>query len=301
MSESLLVRAMRALRAAFGGPAETAVTGLDDAAIDEEAEELLPAIRAHLTAMARPSIALEVRIGEAVDPGPISSIGGSPSIRPGADWPLDPDGRPMVFLAQLAFADLPDLPGYPTSGLLSFFVEETNHFGLFRRPPESGFHVRFEARTDGLLRVEPPALPSTSPFGKALGSNGAPLIGTAASGLPSPDCNEFAAYLQEQTESRDVGVRDVLSEELFEWLGEERVAPHYVGGYPAFTQNDVREEGHAPHHDRVLLQLGWAGFGSVPDEWDVCWGDAGEATFMIAHADLEARRFEETRFSWDCA
>ena len=46
----------------------------------------------------------------------------------GFDYPVDPDGRPLSFLAQVNFADVPALPDYPNSGILQFYISNDEDY-----------------------------------------------------------------------------------------------------------------------------------------------------------------------------
>ena len=70
----------------------------------------IDAIRARLAAMARPAVALSFDKDGAVRADAHSSIGGPPSLPSAADWPLE-GGTPMLFLAQINYADMPALAG----------------------------------------------------------------------------------------------------------------------------------------------------------------------------------------------
>lgn len=75
---------------------------------------------------------------------------------------------------------------------------------------------------------------------------------------------------------------------------DEPAAPryHHVGGHPVFTQSDFRKSGHYDDFDRTLLQL--------TSDGNLCWGDVGEAAFLIRRNDLLARDFSQVIFYWDC-
>lgn len=53
-----------------------------------------------------------------------SKVGGVPYRPLDMQWPADPAGRPLHFLAQINFAQLPHLPGFPDAGIIQFFVGE---------------------------------------------------------------------------------------------------------------------------------------------------------------------------------
>lgn len=57
-----------------------------------------------------------------------SKVGGLPYLVAAADHPLDESGDPLVFIAQLNFGELPELLGFPTQGLLQFFISGTAEF-----------------------------------------------------------------------------------------------------------------------------------------------------------------------------
>ena len=80
----------------------------------------IEAMKQELRSIAKPAVSLNIRLGEAVAPGATSSIGGRPSLAPEAAWPTDQDGVPMMFVAQLAFAQLPRVLGFPSSGPVSY-------------------------------------------------------------------------------------------------------------------------------------------------------------------------------------
>lgn len=83
-----------------------------------------------------------------------SHIGGSPFIPTGERWPLDVNDRPLVFLAQINFADMPTLPGFPTEGMIQWFAEDGHHnptFGLHQpgQPePDTRALIRWWAPAD---------------------------------------------------------------------------------------------------------------------------------------------------------
>ncbi|WP_202890502.1 DUF1963 domain-containing protein [Brevibacillus brevis] len=59
-----------------------------------------------------------------------SKVGGKPWLPPQMPYPQDEDGNDYLFLAQINWAQMPQLDGYPASGLTSFFVKEDDTFGL---------------------------------------------------------------------------------------------------------------------------------------------------------------------------
>jgi uncharacterized protein YwqG len=59
-----------------------------------------------------------------------SKYRGLPYLPKDAVYPLAIDGRPLVFLAQINFAELPQLAGYPETGLLQFFISDNDLYGL---------------------------------------------------------------------------------------------------------------------------------------------------------------------------
>ena len=89
-----------------------------------------------------------IRIDMANEPVTITSskLGGQPY------WSTDkvlPEN--MLFLAQINFAEVPKTKLLPEKGVLQFFIEDENCFGLFNG--EKGYKVIFHENTDNPCSV----------------------------------------------------------------------------------------------------------------------------------------------------
>jgi uncharacterized protein YwqG len=228
-------------------------------------------------------------------------IGGPLFLREGEHWPQDTAGEPLEFVAQLDFARLPALPDYPERGLLQFFVRREGSFGydgndaLHREPycrwlsdgaTEAG---RLEAPPPLGARDKTPFLPTMHPGGKAARTHGVALKGKAKQQM-LPGSTDWRIVARLYGHLRRRGIDRV--EAKIDAAEQALPRTHHIGGHPVFAQWDFRKPGHYDDFDRVLLRL-------TSDEL-LRWGDAGEAVFMIRHADLIARNFSTVAFYWDC-
>lgn len=60
----------------------------------------------------------------------LSRIGGPVYLPEGVKYPLDIIGKPMIFVIQINFSDMPLLPGFPSTGVVQFFFRCNEEFGL---------------------------------------------------------------------------------------------------------------------------------------------------------------------------
>lgn len=232
-------------------------------------------------------------IADAPPASPLSSrLGGQPWMADGEDWPLSRSGRPMIFVAQINFAETPPLPDYPGAGLLQVFIADDDQWGMnydnqlegdirtiWRPEPVSGGarpHPEWERDMSPFHGLEPELKGRAITFRTG---HMAPCIMDARVDHMVPDwwraenSGEIETLLEQQT--------------------PDEPGPVYVGGHPRFTQQDVRDDAALADFDRVLLQVGY-----VPDV--IMWGDVGEATWLIRREDLLKRDFSRVLFSWDC-
>lgn len=242
----------------------------------------------------KPSVALELT-DEPVRGCAHSSIGGRPSLDPTTPWPLDSGGRPMIFLAQINYADMPSLEDFPNSGLLSVFVEDNDLNGCEFPSRNRGFIVMYHEETANLLRH---ALPDSAwdytPFSAELCQNGRTLKGHRSICHVSPNSAEVMRITADWYPDCPTDLWDKFSDALT----EGKPSPLYYGGHPDFTQEDFRQIDDNPAHSEVLLQLGW--LTNRKDGVEICWGDAGEACFLVSPKDLTSRKFGNAVYNWDC-
>jgi type II secretory pathway pseudopilin PulG len=241
----------------------------------------LRAMQDRLAADRLPGLRLTLTPGPT--PAPASRIGGPPWAPPeGADWPTGHKGRPVPFLAQLNFADLPRLPDFPDSGLLQIFAGNDNrnlilrfhdrpkgdgHLPIpdaFRRRPGRWWHnFTPQALETGLaLRAEPFL---------SLATHEAPAhvdIHLAIDGrLPADD---EAAEILKGWSDRMEAIRDGYP-------------PHRIGGHGDWTSDDF-----LPEFDRVILHL-------QAHEGMVEASEHASITLMIPADDLRARRWDRAQ------
>ena len=85
---------------------------------------------------------------------------------------------------------------------------------------------------------------------------------------------------------------DILEED--KEIGEKLFgAGHKIGGFPDFTQSDIREVG---DYEILLLQIDSVG----TEKNEIMWGDCGSANFFIREKDLKELNFDRAIYNWDC-
>lgn len=232
-----------------------------------------------------------------------SKVGGVPYRPRGQDWPVNPDGNPLIFLAQVNFADIPQLPDFPHSGILQFFIGPDDLYGLEignfqQNVQQRSFRVLYHENTV----QETLQLDNTIPY----------------------DLNDLISPFDDTVNWRMHGERVdwpiTQSDRLFEtitgldfwnddkWPGDKGMemaekygsyaqgghpgdGGHQLGGYPTFTQADPRDE----DSDLILLfQL------DSETEKGIMWGDVGIANFFISPDDLRKKDFSRVLYNWDC-
>jgi uncharacterized protein YwqG len=237
---------------------------------------------------------------------------GHPYLPKASKYPVDVAGQPLALLAQINFSELPPLAGYPTSGLLQFFISgdvaKEHVWGLmsYEGHPYNAQDSFQSLQKQSYFRViyhpsivsDPNALESEVP---KLPSWVLPI--------------SFEARLRFEKASQVVAIDDYRFQKLlgidpyklFETFGqkERSIADGYfnysdsrsvaqIGGYGSFVQEDPRTA--KPDEDWVVL-LGIRSGAEGGEE--ILWGDVGAATFLIRRSDLSNRDFSKVAYYWD--
>jgi uncharacterized protein YwqG len=243
--------------------------------------EALPCEAAdRLLALARPAIGLWPRHPPSDLSAHASRLGGEPVAPPGWKWPMV-ETEPMLFLGQIACADLQRFPGaepLPATGILSFFGDHDDVMGC---DSWGSVGVFYWQDRDALEPVAPPLEPIVDILPCALSFR--PLID-----LPHPWSRAVTSFLT------DKDVREIYAS-VWRAVREHGIPDDLVWhcsfskllGWPVLVQyEDVEEIGDGRH---LLLQLDDYSNGSDL----MFWGPGGSLYFLMRDADLRARRFDE--------
>ncbi len=223
-----------------------------------------------------------------------SKFGGTPY------WPIDKkyptaiSGKPLFLLAQLNLSEMPQLEGYPTTGILQFFILNDEMFGLELDRSLS----EILSSPHGYQVIYHPAI---SKDGSAIQSNlpqiteksHLPISGEYAlefqltTELPSPTDYRFDEIIENSSE-----LDDEVSNYLFDTLD---ASGSKLGGYANFTQDDPRWQENKDNW-LLLFQMDSEYSGDI----DIMWGDAGVGNFFIKPEALSQCNFSEVWYNWDC-
>lgn len=229
-------------------------------------EALLPHIEA-IAATERPCIRLTVAEHAPATPWQ-SAIGRILYWPQSAVWPVDENNRPLYGLLQINLAEFPALQGWPTVGIVQFFVSDNAFWGANPLEPQrqSNFRVVYHAHEQ--LEATPlltdfSFLPNFEDLPLAADTHRA-LIGQGDTMPMPPDDYRFQEQLQP--------LFDALGDAVWEALAAYRKAigtvGHRLGGYATFAQDDPRS---ADSPWELLLQL------DTDPQIQMHWGDYGVA------------------------
>ena len=224
-----------------------------------------------------------------------SKIGGKPYWPKTMDYPKSTQGEFLFFLAQFNFAEIPALEGFPTKGILQFFIAADGMYGLdFDHPQvQDNFRVVYHAEViedSALLESDFAFLPDFDqdtplPPNASFALN----FNLEEEWLGPPDYQFDQVYPEAFLASFGEEQEEVM--DFFYELGSKS-SGHKLGGYAFFTQYDPRDPA-VPM--QLLFQM------DSDSDIDTMWGDMGIANFFIRQEDLKALRFDRVLYNWDCA
>ncbi|WP_372403557.1 YwqG family protein [Acinetobacter piscicola] len=226
-----------------------------------------------------------------------SKVGGEPYFPLSRDYPYNAEGRALVLLAQINFAELPENDFYPKTGILQFFIDiEDDLWGLdFDEPQnQNNFRVIFHEQ----VIQDTTQLLHTFPI-QSLDQDMNPVTGQYAVQFQAQERYisisdyRFAEQICDLYEMDDDAAEDLYDayEDAFSASG------HHLGGYPYFTQDDPRGNDERFKDYILLFQLDSSGQENV----EILWGDCGVANFFIHPDDLKKSDFSKVMYNWDCS
>ncbi|WP_289138676.1 YwqG family protein [uncultured Brevibacillus sp.] len=235
-----------------------------------------PEFMKYIEETARPSIKLTLtkELTQLTD----SKVGGKPWLPPMVQIPHDEDGTDYLFIAQVNWAQMPQLDGFPSHGFTSFFVKQDDTFGLL----DQAYHVLHFEDVSDTTEIDPFQPEDPDLYSPVLGGP-YKLTGQLESKL-IPYKNFQSEHFQLPPDHDEVAYSKYW--DLSDASGSR------IGGYPYFTQDDPRSE-----DSILLLQLDMEG---DHKDYYVSWGDSGVANFFIRKEDLLRLDFSNVGYTWDC-
>jgi uncharacterized protein YwqG len=239
-----------------------------------------------------------------------SKLGGVPYLPEGFAYPLERgEGRetvPLRFLAQLNFAEMPALEGFPSRGILQFYTGNDEQHGVDYETmtAQKAFRVIFheEVTTYDTPRAIPETPEGEAPVPPPFEGESRIRFERERSVMNAEDFRFDALLLQYYNEvNPGARVRSLerVPERLLDGVYEHfSRGGHRVGGYPAFAGLDPRlYHDHLHEHTVLLLQVELAAADACP----VAWNGTGSWHFFIRPDDLAASDFAEVSYSLDSA
>jgi uncharacterized protein YwqG len=246
-----------------------------------------------------------------------SKFAGFPYLPKGFKYPTTPEGDYLHLLAQINFDEVPNLEGYPATGILQFYfaADENGLYGMnFEdETAQSHFRVLYFPEPD----LNENNLITNFDFLPALWNYDNDRIPFWVFHPYAPhrdDCFALSFEMKSAPISdSDYKFQELIGDEiwdaftannyaLLEEYQEKFVDGHRIGGYPHFTQQDFRE--FLPEHKEpyiLLLQIDFDPGPRQSEKISIQWGDMGVGNFWIKESALKNLDFSEVLYHWDCS
>ena len=251
--------------------------------------------RAKIVATLQPYIRIKLTNNDRPTPWQ-SKFGGLPYLPQGADYPTNSKGNYLYLLAQINFAEVPNLKDFPNQGILQFFIAADEEFyeADFDRPTQQN-DFRVVYFTDIISDAENLVI-DFSFLPKLDDDCLMPFVGccaldfTLAQSPITISDYQFKLFDSESETKPNYELWDLYQESL-------SLSGHKIGGYPNFTQQDPRTYQPLKNQDYILLlQVDSEG----NEQIDIMWGDVGIGNFFIPRSMLQELDFSQVLYNWDC-
>lgn len=218
-----------------------------------------------------------------------SKVGGLGYIPHDGDFPKTKEGSQLRLLAQVDCSELGGLENFPKQGLLQFWVENDDVFGLDFDDPtnQDTFRIIYYPEVDRTVTEEE----VKSKFVENQYDSdeySMPVFGEFGMKFAAAGRDDFFEFVDEEPDEE-------YEDELY-----DNSCGHKLGGLPYFTQSDPREgdEELMKKYDTLLFQLDTDSTDSTNDA--IMWGDSGIGNFFINSEKLKALDFSDVLYNWDC-
>ena len=248
-----------------------------------------------------------------------SKFGGVPYLPKNAEVPKNKENEQLTLLAQINIEELPKNNIYPMEkGILQFWILNDDVLGLnYDTHLGNGFKVVYYKEIDKSV-TEEEVLEKYKPYKDE--DSYFPVEGEFSlsfkltDGYFSDSSVDFSEIVDREMKKFHIENKEKYKEilkvydnkeylsywDIWDILEEDKEigkklfeAGHKIGGFPNFTQSDVREIG---DYEILLLQIDSEG----TEKNEIMWGDCGIANFFIREKDLKELNFEKVIYNWDC-
>lgn len=235
-----------------------------------------------------------------------SKIGGMGYIPHNSEIPTDSKGRQLRLLAQIDCSEI-KINEYPKEGLLQFWILNDDVYGMnFENiTRQDTFKIIYHKNIDKSVSEEEVKIKfkenefdkdDMMPCHGEYGIN----FNISEDSLSMSDYRLDGRFTQKYNKMNpdkkieSYGDTDLV--EIADKMDDDSEAfGHKIGGYPAFTQYDPRDE-ESPY-DFLLLQLDSDFDGDIEK---IMWGDSGICNFFINSEKLKNLDFSDVIYNWDC-
>ena len=241
-----------------------------------------------------------------------SKLGGIPYLPKNKELPVDKEGRQLKLLAQINLQDLQGMEELPSEGLLQFFVIADECYGLDfdNSASQDTFRVIYYEQIDKNVKEEDvskiynPYYEDEDEWFVFEGEFKMEFEITEE-GMSFEDFRYDDIFVEKYNrkfpnEPIDAFFDiDKFDSDLYDRISRENDSGEgiKIGGYPYFTQEDLREYNYNGH-DTLLLQID--SFDDDDEDIHIMWGDSGVGNFFISAEDLKNRDFSNVLYNWDC-
>lgn len=248
-----------------------------------------------------------------------SKFGGVPYLPKNVEVPKNKENQQLALLAQINIEELPKNNIYPMKeGILQFWILNDDVLGLDYDPHlGDGFKIIYYKEIDKSV-TEEEVLEKYKPYKDE--DSYFPIEGEFSlsfkltDGYFSDSNDDFREIVDREMKKFHDENKDKYSDilkiydkenqlnywEIWDILEEDKEigerlfgAGHKIGGFPNFTQSDIREVG---DYEILLLQIDSEG----TEKNEIMWGDCGIANFFIREKDLKKLNFDRAIYNWDC-
>ena len=248
-----------------------------------------------------------------------SKFGGVPYLPKNVEVPKNKKNEQLTLLAQINIEELPKNNIYPMKeGILQFWILNDDVLGLnYDTHLGNGFKVVYYKEIDKSV-TEEEVLEKYKPYKDE--DSYFPVEGEFSlsfkltDGYFSDSSVDFSEIVDREMKKFHIENKEKYKEilkvydnkeylsywDIWDILEEDKEigkklfeAGHKIGGFPNFTQSDVREIG---DYEILLLQIDSEG----TEKNEIMWGDCGIANFFIREKDLKELNFEKVIYNWDC-